>query len=119
MERHYSKFYLKLRDVLTRSDSFTKLIVQLEANSPNPEFSLYLFVGVLIVPIFPAIILTLLQAYPATIGIEWLADHGVYSLKAEVCVNIALFILGAFVFSLPLLIANRIYYERHKRKGAK
>lgn len=103
-----------------RSDSFSKLIEQLEANSPNPGFSLYLFVGVLIVPVFPAIILTLLQIYPATIGIEWLADeHGVYSVKAAVFVNVALFILGAFVISLPLLIANRIYYERHKRKAAK
>lgn len=119
MERHYSKFYLKLRDVLTRSDSFKKLIVQLEANSPNPEFSIYLFVGVLIVPIFPAIILTLLQVYPATIGIEWLADNGVYSLKAAILINIALFIAGAFVLSLPLLVANGTYYERHKKRAAK
>ncbi len=119
MERHYSKFYLKLRDVLTRSDSFKKLIEQLEANSPNPEFSLYLFVGILILPIFPAVILTILHVYPATIGFKLCKTlFGGYSLKIAMLINIALFMVVALVISLPLLIANRINYERHKRSAA-
>ncbi len=106
--------------MLTRSDNFSKLIEQLEANSPNPGFSLYLFVGVLIVPVFPAIILTLLQIYPATIGFHLMDNwFGGHSLKGAMLLNIALFIIGAFVLALPLLIVNRIYYERHKRKAAK
>ncbi|MFN8288601.1 MAG: hypothetical protein U0V74_17730 [Chitinophagales bacterium] len=117
MERKYSKLYLFLRKYLISMPSFERLIEKLEADSPNPEIGLFFFVGILIVPIVPAIILTLLHVYPATIGFHLMDNwFGGNSLKGAMLLNIALFIIGAFVLALPLLITNRICYEYRKRR---
>ncbi|MFN8298429.1 MAG: hypothetical protein U0T75_04925 [Chitinophagales bacterium] len=105
----YSKFYQSLRKVFINLPGFEAIYERIE-NSPLPaEPFIYSLFGVMVLPAMLAIVLTMLEVYPATIAIHWLANkYEIYSFKMAAAVNIVAFMLAAFVIALPILIIYRL-----------
>lgn len=107
-EQQYSILYNRLRKLLIKDERLASVPERLEKTG-NPEPMLYAFVFIMIIPAIAAIVLTLLETYPATIGINWMRDSdGAYYVKAAMMVNIVLFMVTAFVVALPVLVIYRL-----------